>query len=282
MARKPNLLEKVVALALEAASRELPDYAHPRSPHRYTQPQLMAILVLRAYLKLTYRQSTELLETAEGLQRVLGLKSVPRHTTLEEFASRVATPELLDRLLAVVLVLDGRPVAEIAGDSTGLAPTRASAHYLARSGKKGGHYVKLSLILACSLLLPVSMTLARGPANDLADARSLLWRAAGRCSPKAAYFDSGYDAEWLHRFFRDGMGCRSFVPPVPRTADRTIRTPYRAKCTSLPKAYGRRWHVESFFSGLKASTGSSLKARTNPARFTEAALRVLTYAVRRV
>jgi hypothetical protein len=79
-----------------------------------------------------------------------------------------------------------------------------------------------------------------------------------------------------------GMGCRSFVPPVPRTADRTIRTPYRAKCTSLPASYGRRRHAEGFFSGLKASTGSSLKARTDPARFTEAALRVLTYAVRRV
>jgi len=235
MARKPNLLEKVVALALAAASRELPDYAHPRSPHRYTQPQLLAILVLRACLKLTYRQSTELLETAEGLQRVLGLKSVPRHTTLEEFASRVATPELLERLLAAVLVLDGRPVTEIAGDSTGLAPTRASAHYLARSGKKGGHYVKLSLILACSLLLPVSMTLARGPANDLADARSLLWRAAGRCSPKAAYFDSGYDAEWLHRFFlrRHGLpelraaGAAYRRPHDPHAVPRQVHEPAR-------------------------------------------------------
>lgn len=51
--------------------------------------------------------------------------------------------------------------------------------------------------------------------------------------------------------------------------------------TKLPKAYGKRWHVESFMSGLKRSTGSALwsvKANTLDA---EAALRVLAYSIRR-
>jgi hypothetical protein len=282
MARKPNLLIRVARLALAVAAEELPPYSHPKSPHKYTQPQLLACLVIRAFMKLTYRQTTELLEESEGLRQALGLKSVPRHTTLEEFASRVPGPELLDRLLAIVLKRDGRRVVEIAGDSTGLSATGASAHYVARSGKAGGHYLKLSLIVACTILLPVAMVLSRGPSNDLVEANDLLWRASGRCLPATAYFDSGYDAEWLHEFCRDGMGCRSFIPPVIRTKDGSVRTKHRARCVNLPKSYGRRWHIESFISGLKRSTGSSLSARSDNARFTEAAIRVLTYAIRRV
>ena len=282
MARKPNLLIRVALLAHAVAAEELPLYSHPKSPRKYTQPQLMACLVLRAFMKLSYRQATDLLECAKDLRDALGLKSTPRHTTLEEFASRVAAPALLDRLLAVVLRMDGRPVEEIAGDSTGLSATGASAHYIARSGKNGGHYLKLSLIVACTMLLPVTMTLSRGPSNDLVEANDLLWRTAGRCNPVAAYFDSGYDAEWMHTFCRDGMGCRSFIPPVVRTKDGTVRTPHRARCQRLPRAYGRRWHAESFISGLKRSTGSTLAARSDNARFTEAGIRVLTYAIRRV
>jgi hypothetical protein len=282
MVGKQNLLLRVAALALVAGEKDLPLYSHPNSPHHYTQPQLLALLVLKAYLKLTYRQTVELLEVSDTLQRVPGLKGVPRHTTLEEFASRVADAERIDRLLGHVLAIDGRAVTDVAGDSTGLSPTRASVHYRSRSGKKGGHYVKLSLIVACTLLLPVSMSLARGPANDLSDARTLLWRAAGRCVPQAAYFDRGYDAEWVHRFFRDGLGCTSYIPPNPHTKDGSIKTPYRAECQALPKSYGRRWHVESFFSGLKGSTGSSLKGPSDASRFSEAALRVLAYAIRRV
>lgn len=170
----------------------------------------------------------------------------------------------------------------IAADSTGLAASGASAHYIARSGKKGGHYLKLSLVIACTLLLPIVMIHSRGPCNDLTEARQLLWRAASRCRPSAAYLDSGYDAEWVHQFLRDGLACRSYIPPIIRTDDGSIRTPHRASCATLPRSFGRRWHVESFFSGLKRSTGSVLTARSDDARFTEAGLRVLAYAIRRV
>jgi hypothetical protein len=49
----------------------------------------------------------------------------------------------------------------------------------------------------------------------------------------------------------------------------------------VPSGYGRRWHVESFLSGLKRTTGSALRARGERALFAEAAVRVLAYSVRR-
>ena len=45
--------------------------------------------------------------------------------------------------------------------------------------------------------------------------------------------------------------------------------------------YQRRWAVESFFSGLKRNTGSTLRARQPQQKLAEAALRVLAYALRR-
>jgi hypothetical protein len=45
--------------------------------------------------------------------------------------------------------------------------------------------------------------------------------------------------------------------------------------------YGQRWHVESFFSGLKRTMGSALNARTEQSLFHEGAIRVLAYAIRR-
>ena len=105
MARKPTLLSRVAAWALTVARRKLPDYSCPRSPHRYTQPQLLAIMVLRVFTRQTYRGIVELLEESDGLRRVLELDRVPRHTTLEEFASRVPTPDLLETLTAEVLAI---------------------------------------------------------------------------------------------------------------------------------------------------------------------------------
>src|SRR5687767_7165576 len=208
MARKPTLLRRVAELALEVAARRLPDYAHPKSPHVYTQPQLMACLVLRAFCRQTYRGTTELLEEGDGLRRALRLRDdrVPRHTTLEEFASRVATPRLLDELAGEALALcrrRGLKVEELAIDSTGMQASTASAHYVSRAGRDGcGHYVKLSLAVACASLMLVSFVVDRGPRNDLVEARELCWRAAARCRPRAVYADAGYDAEWLHALWR--------------------------------------------------------------------------------
>ena len=93
--------------------------------------------------------------------------------------------------------------------------------------------------------------------------------------------DGGYDAEKVHAFCRDGWGVASFIPPVPKTRDGTVRTRHRARMTRLPRSYGRRWHAESFVSGFKRSTGDQLTARSEAALFTEAALRLLAYAIRR-
>ena len=282
---KPNPLLALAAVSMAVCRRHMSSYSHPGSKHTYTQAQLMTCLVLKAYLKQTYRGVVDLLAASDGLRAAVGLETVPAHTTLKMFEARACTPGLLDALVGRVLELAreraGLEVHDVAVDSTGVACTPASRHYELRVGRKPGRYVKLMLAVACGSILAVSATASFGPSNDTGDCRGVLWRGSGRCAPHGGYLDGGFDGERQHAFFRDGMGVAGFIPPVVRTDDGTVKTPHRSKCVRLPKSYGRRWHAEAFISGLKRVCGSAVRARTDAAMLREALLKVLAYTAYR-
>ena len=293
---KPNHLLRVAELSMLVCRRTLRTYSCGRSKHTFTQPQLMSCLVLKAYLKQTYRGVVEVLELSDALCRALGLAKVPTHTThttLEMFAGRVASPELVDQIIGEVLALcreAGAEVAEVAVDSTGVECSPASVHFRDRSGRRRARYVKLSLAVACVSMLAVSAVASVGPTPDLAETPTLLWRASGRCSPRVAYFDSGYDAEKVHHFCRRGWGVSSagrgvssFIPPFARGGHGVIKSGYRAEMArrGMPPSFGRRWHAESFVSAMKRVTLPFVRARLEPAMLREAMLNVLAYALHR-
>lgn len=282
--RRNELLE-VAELTLVVCRRQLNDYSCPKSKHTYTQPQLLACLVLRAYLKQTYRGIVELLEVGDGLRAALGLNRVPAHTTLKEFADRVLTPNLLDQAVGevlAVLVERGLVVQEVAVDSTGVETTGASAHFRTRARRTRSGYVKLSLAVACASIVLVTMAISMGPSNDLCEARDVLWRAAARSGADWYFMDKGYDAEWPHTLCAAARA-RSHIPPVPKTADGSIKSgPHRMRCgRHRPYHYGNRWHAESFISGMKRTCGSTLAARSERTLLIEAGLKALAYAIRR-
>jgi hypothetical protein len=282
--RRNELLE-VISLAMIVARRHLNDYSCSKSKHTFTQPQLLACLILKTFKKLSYRGATELLEASDQLREVIGLVVVPAHTTLKEFSKRTLSPTLLDSLVGEVLTLlqeRGLMVSEVAADSTGIETSSASAHFISRSKRKREGYVKLSLAVACTSIVLVSMVISLGPGNDLVEANELLFRASSRCTPDWLLADNGYDAERMHTFC-DAWGVRSYIPPVPKTPDGTIRSgPGRVRCGRLrPYLAGWRWHVESFISGMKRTCGSALAARGEAALKIEAGLKALAYAIRR-
>lgn len=286
--RRRNELLDVARLSLVVARRQLNDYSCPKSKHTFTQPQLLACLVLRAYLKLSYRGTTELLEASDALRKdALGMTRAPAHTTLKEFAGRVLSPPVLDAAVGQVLALlqerpGGLAVAEVAVDSTGVETSGASAHFVSRARRPRRGYVKLSLAVACGSVVLVALALSMGPSNDLCEARALLWRAASRCRAGWYFMDKGYDAEWPHALCA-AAGAASYIPPVPKTRDGSIKSgPARVRCgRHAPYHYGRRWHAETFISGMKRTCGSTLAARSEPALLVEAGLKALAYAIRR-
>ena len=68
--------------ALEVGKQALASYSHPKSPHKFTQPQLFAMLVLKQFFKLDYRGVVAWLSNWTELREALELKRVPNYSTL--------------------------------------------------------------------------------------------------------------------------------------------------------------------------------------------------------
>jgi hypothetical protein len=69
-------------VAMEVGERAFEPYSHPKSPQKYTQPQLFAMLALRQFFGLDYRGLVAWLAGWSDLRDVLGLKRVPHYSTL--------------------------------------------------------------------------------------------------------------------------------------------------------------------------------------------------------
>jgi len=80
-----TLTKSTLAFAREAlltGKGALPDYSHSKSPHKFTQPQLFAILALRVFLRTDFRGIIVTLSEWSDLRALLGLKSLPHYSTL--------------------------------------------------------------------------------------------------------------------------------------------------------------------------------------------------------
>jgi hypothetical protein len=72
----------VARSALEVGEATLPRYSTGKGPQKFTQPQLLAILVLKEFLRLDYRGIAEHLKDHSDLRAALGLKWIPHYSTL--------------------------------------------------------------------------------------------------------------------------------------------------------------------------------------------------------
>ena len=92
---------RVLQVAYEAACQAVPAHRHKFSPKKFTQPQLLACLVLKEFLRLDYRGFAEHLTDHPDVASQIGMKTVPHFTTFQKAARRLllATParQLLPR-----------------------------------------------------------------------------------------------------------------------------------------------------------------------------------------
>jgi hypothetical protein len=79
---------RVLRVAYEAALLAAPDYAHRFSPTKFTQPQLLAWLVLKEFSRLDYRGLAEHLADLPDLCGLIDLEAVPHFMTLQKAAAR--------------------------------------------------------------------------------------------------------------------------------------------------------------------------------------------------
>ena len=281
-------VERVAELAMQLGGRHLADYGATRSRHDFTQRQLMACLILRAYTKTTYRGVLELLAISPNLRAALGFADkLPHYTTLQKFSARSQVLAITDAMIRTIGRVAGAAVfakGAAAMDATGMETTTASAHFQSRSGRPRRKWVKVSTIVLCGSLLPVSLVLGWGPGNDKGQARELMAKASAVSLPAKLYADAGYDAEWVHDQCRLDWGVESVIKPATQRADGSRGGFWRSRMSEKfleRKGYGARWAVETFFSGLKRTMGSTLTSRTPSQLLAEAAFKVLAYTLRR-
>lgn len=289
---------RVFQAAYDAARQALRAHRHKFSPKKFTQPQLVACLVLKEFLRLDYRGFAIHLADHPDLARLIDLKAVPHFTTFQKAAARLlkAAPAraMFDSVLARALKGKARkkrvPLAAI--DGTGMESRHVSRYYVKRRAKTGtgtqettySKYPKVVLVTDCQSHMVLAAVAGRGPGSDLQQFEAALKDAAGRARIGTLLGDADYDGEWVHEHVREAYGIRTIIPPERgRPSEKPPAGRWRRwmkqQFARLKKKYGQRWQTETVNSMIKRRLGSALRARTYWSQCREIILRVITHNV---
>jgi transposase len=169
-------------------------------------------------------------------------------------------------------------------DSTGMENHYVSRHFLQRKGRRTDKYrrwTKLTVVCDNPSHLIASAVISTGPSTDCHYLKPAVTQAVRNIPIDTLLADSGYDAEYNHRFCREEFRIRSTVIQINDRGLKygRISGKHRRRMQNrFPAAsYRKRWHIESVFSRFKRRLGNALTARTNESRTIECLLRVLTY-----
>lgn len=293
--------------AYHVAKGTLRNYSSKFSRKDFTKAQLFACLAVKEFEKKDYRGAEQFLWDCRDLRRAVGLTKAPDHTTLWRAAQALLQGPRAQRLLDQVVraarlcKMLGRSVALAALDASGFEARHVSAYFVRRRAKGGvarnepktqeitySRFPKLGIVVDCATHLILSFWSGTGPGSDHPHFERCLFDAWRRADVRKVLADAGYDSEKAHELARRDMGVRTLIPPWsgrPRKdggppGGRWRRVMGRLLGTKRGRrksGYTQRWQSETVNSMMKRNQGSALRARSNPARRRELALRVLTH-----
>lgn len=317
-----NRLRQFATLALAVSKSVLPNHGSRFAPKTYTQPQLLACLLLKEYLRLDYRTAQEMLELSDALRSALELSRVPDHSTLWWFARHKLKPELLRAVLEETVRCfecslqrssDGKdtdegdlpkgddgasrnecPTRVVALDSTGLFLSYSSRYFRWRTKRERGQrgWLKWALALWVEPQMLVAQLVRPGPSGDFGDLVPLAESANSLLGFEQLLADAGYDSEANHRFCREVLGVESLIRAKARRSKTVVaKAPYRKEMYRvlddpgdpvLREQYRQRWKVETTMSVAKRKWGESLSARREELQNAQLLLRGVTYNLHRL
>lgn len=269
---------KVARIAYAIAQEVLPRYSHAKSPHRYTQPQLAACVLLAFYLNLSYRDMEEWLLASEQVCAVLELARVPNYSTIARTFQRLTIARMdamRERLLAAV---EGSEEV-VAVDSTSFRFSHASAYYQTRTGRTYRHWLKGAYAVGARSLFILGWRSAPGRITDFRLLAPLRRQAArygwheGSVRCWVLVGDGGFDA-------RD-VGPHDIIPPLKRNAhhwspERQARREL-VWTARLDGVYGQRWKGETVNSVIKRKLGDTIRSRRVRLQHREPLVKALVY-----
>jgi hypothetical protein len=294
LSKSPNA---VASVAYATAKHSLPAYRHIKSPKKFSQHQLAAILILREFFKTDYRGIEAILKDNSDLRKILELRDeIPHFSTIQKAAHRIKKKEL-DALikgfleLAVKAKMIKKNVALGAIDGTGFETRHISSYFVKRRAKgekniyqstKYTRYPKAGIIADCDTHLVLSVIPERGAGPDIKHFKKAVTEAEKNVHLKTLTADAGYDGEQSHVFAREEHSIRTIIPPlIGRKTTKLPSGKYRKVMATRfnKRLYGQRWQVETVNSMVKRVLGSALRARTYWSQCRELVLRFLTHNV---
>jgi len=280
MNQRESRYVKVARIAYELAQQALPRYAHPKSPHHFTLPQLAACVLLTFYLDVSYRDMEEWLLATDQVRTVLQLPRVPDHSTLARTFHKLRQADWTRWRNAL---LDGLGVAEefISMDTTNFSLSQASAYYQTRTGRTYHDGVKVGYGLGLESRLIVSWRSGRGAGYDqpywqpLCRQAARYGRKAGRWRAWLPVGDMGFD----------GRTTRSddLIPPQRRQS-KLVAPERKARADLVDAArldglYGQRWQSETVNSVIKRKCGDTVRSRSTRLQRREPLAKGLAYHI---
>jgi len=292
MSRTSKSPKAIVQVAVKVA-KVLPEYSHRFSPHKFTQAQLFACLVLKILLKTDYRGLVAFLKDGPELCDAIGLASVPHFTTLQKASKRLLRFRQADRLLRrTIEIIKPQRRAELAAvDSTGLEAHHISRYFVSRKRSKQldirentyyRRFPKLGITGDCQTHAILSAITTRGPSVDVNQFCKTLKPATEKLRINRILADAGYDSEGNHRYARQCHHIDTIIPAKHgRPTAKLPSTPYRRQMRTdfNQELYGQRWQVETIFSMIKRNYGSALCGRHYWSQCRDMLLLVLTHNI---
>ncbi len=223
MSRTSKSPRRVALAALAIGQRVLPDHGHPNAPKIFTQPQLLACLVLKRFLKTDDRGVAALLKDCPNLRDAIGLKKTPHHTTLFKAQARLLRFGTVRRLLAAcgdALGRAGRIERVAAADSTGFESSRVSPYFVWRRQGNAKHSVrvtytrfsKLHVLADVKTHLIFAAHPKRGPTPDVGELRRLMRGLPRRLRPTILLADASYDSAGNHELIWKTLHAAAIIP----------------------------------------------------------------------
>jgi hypothetical protein len=286
----------IASIAYEATKKALPAYTHIFSPKKFTQHQLTACLVLKAFFKTDYRGIVAILKDSHDLRDILELTDVPHFTTLQKASREVLKKKNVRKLIEqTARIAKKKKILKtnthiLAIDSTGLESGHTSRYFVKRRERGSKNLYQTTtykkwpkLALGCDLTHIITGALSlRGPSVDIVHFKKLFAETQLTMRSRTLLADAGYDSEESHRFTREEHSIKSIIPPkIGRQTNKLPKGKYRRLMATRfnKKLYGQRWQVETVMSMIKRNLGESIFSKSYWSQSREMMLKVIAHNV---